>query len=152
MAFERSPEYNCWQNMKARCHNPKHPKFAAYGARGITVCPRWRNSFDNFLADMGRRPTGMSSIDRKDGSRGYEPGNCRWATPRIQSENRPGFNNIIEFCGKSQSLKAWAREIGISRESLRSRLKTGWTIEAALTTPRHPRFDNFVSAQVVEES
>lgn len=143
-----TPEYNSWLNMKQRCHNPKRPRFKDWGARGITVCDRWRNDFAAFLADMGEKPSPDHTLDRKNGELGYSPENCRWATKREQSENRPTFVNQITHNGKTQSLSAWSREIGISRESLRSRIDRGWGIERALTQPRHPRFANFVSKQV----
>ena len=76
-----------WYNMKYRCYDPKHERFADYGGRGITVCDRWRNSFENFLADMGERPP-RTSLDRREVDGNYEPGNCRWATPAEQRQNQ----------------------------------------------------------------
>ena len=73
-------EYNTWLHMKRRCDNPSCPGYKSYGARGITVCERWRESFWHFIADMGPRPTQDHEIDREDNDGNYELGNCRWAT------------------------------------------------------------------------
>lgn len=84
----RSKEYGSWRAMKERCHNQNSEKFADYGGRGITVCDRWRYSFEAFLSDMGDKPSPRHTIDRIDNDRGYEPGNCRWATPSEQRLNQ----------------------------------------------------------------
>ena len=81
-----NPLYRTWANMKSRCMNPRAASFRIYGARGIRVCDRWLKSFEDFARDMGPRPPGHS-IDRIDGSRGYEPDNCRWANQREQTAN-----------------------------------------------------------------
>jgi hypothetical protein len=82
----KSREHNSWTDMKQRCFNRNCTKFSYYGGRGITVCDSWRDSFENFLADMGPRPDG-TSIDRIDVNGNYEPSNCRWATKTVQSIN-----------------------------------------------------------------
>lgn len=83
-----TPEYHSWNGMKARCTNPKGKDWNRYGGRGIRVCDRWLNSFENFLADMGRRPGPGYSIERKENDGNYEPGNCCWATAKDQAKNR----------------------------------------------------------------
>jgi hypothetical protein len=84
----RTPEYRAWQNMLNRCRNPRVKKYPLYGGRGITVCDRWRESFQNFFADMGRKPTAKHSLDRIDVDGNYEPANCRWATSAEQRLNQ----------------------------------------------------------------
>jgi hypothetical protein len=87
--------YNRWKEMMGRCYNPKHPRYADYGGRGIRVCERWHD-FTNFLADMGEPPPGLT-LDRIDNNKGYEPGNCRWATVQEQNTNqRPKSKARVE--------------------------------------------------------
>lgn len=93
-----SPTYNTWASMKQRCLNPNSPKYRLYGGRGITICDRWLK-FENFLADMGERPPGLT-LDRIDNDGDYEPGNCRWATSTQQIANRrPQSPRRCRRCG-----------------------------------------------------
>lgn len=128
------PEYRIWKGMKRRCYRPKSRGYAGYGGRGIKVCDRWRESFENFLEDMGERPSTEYSIDRIDSDGDYEPGNCRWATRSEQSRNR-NDNRILEFNGERMCLLDWARRYGMKKGTLHSRLSKGWTLRDALTQP-----------------
>jgi hypothetical protein len=114
--------------MMQRCGNPNDKSFSRYGARGIRVCERWR-SFENFLADMGPRPSPTHSIDRIDNALGYEPGNCRWATAAEQNANRrlrPPSEHLV-----------LARELGVAAETVKRRLAAGR--DPSLPMPRVPK-------------
>ncbi len=129
-----TPEHETWHSMIQRCHNANHDNFHSYGGRGITVCDRWRQSFSNFLNDVGKRPTGKTLDRYPDKNGNYEPGNVRWATPKEQAHNR-NTNKIIHAFNKSQPLQAWADEYLIPRDTLSNRIKSGIPIEDALTRP-----------------
>lgn len=123
------PLYGRWLGMNQRCTDPAHVRYADYGGKGVQVCDRWRD-FPNFLADMGMPPPGMS-IERLDGAKGYEPGNCVWATAAQQNRNKSN-NRFYEFNGKRQCLSDWAKDLGITESTLRERLSK-WTVERALS-------------------
>lgn len=126
-----------WNGMKSRCLNPNNAQYHNYGGRGITVCERWRQSFEAFCEDMGPRPPG-TSIDRINNDLGYSPENCRWATPAVQRRNQR-TSHYLEFDGKRMVLQDWADYIGISRATLDHRINLlGWSVERALTTPALP--------------
>lgn len=129
-----TPAYVSWYNMKTRCFNKNSHKYPRYGGRGIKVCDRWLGDmgFENFLADMGERPDGMT-IDRKDNDGNYEPNNCRWATNEEQDRNRSN-NIIIEHNGIRKTVVEWAEELRIDPQVIRTRLYNGWPEVKAITT------------------
>lgn len=146
---DSSPEYRTWRLIKDRCHNPMTPAYSSYGGQGINVCDRWRGSFENFLADMGPRPPNPEgkrrywSIDRIDNNKGYEPGNCRWATPAEQRSNTRQHRYIIAF-GETKTLTEWCRQFDLKVGTVQERLSLGWHPERALAerprvTARWPR-------------
>lgn len=130
----RTPEYRCWITVKSRCLNPKNNNFHNYGGRGIKMCERWLNSFEAFLADMGRKPTKLHSIERLDVDGDYAPGNCVWATSKEQGRNRRDLHEVV-FCGQRMSLAEAIERSGINLpyNTILYRLKRGWTIAQALT-------------------
>lgn len=135
----KSPTYRSWQSMIGRCLNPSDAAHAHYQSRGITVCKRWRR-FENFLTDMGVRPVN-TTLDRENNDKGYYPGNVRWATKRIQGNNRITNLHFI-YCGKKYTLADLARETGVSKDILRARLCKSnfpWTVEGAVKTPKLTR-------------
>lgn len=90
------PEYKVWANMKSRCNNPNAHNYHNYGARGIKVCERWMNSYNDFISDMGRRPDGLT-LGRIDNNGNYEPSNCRWETWSQQLSNRRSKADMLLF-------------------------------------------------------
>ena len=139
-------EYTSWQSMKERCLKPSHKSYARYGGRGITICERWLNSFGNFYADMGPKPTPQYSLERKDNNKNYEPDNCMWALPIVQSRNN-SLNRNITFNGETLCLAAWAERIGIRPASLSHRLNAGWPLDAALTWRKTARWHSPIATR-----
>ena len=120
--------------MKGRCTNPNYPHYPNYGGRGILVCDRWLESFENFLKDMGEAPVEMS-LDRIDNDGDYSPENCRWATRSEQQNNKRNTQMLTAF-GKTQSIKDWSAEMGLTVQLIRNRIKLHqWPVEKALTSP-----------------
>lgn len=105
------PEYRAWINMNQRCTNPNMDRYPLYGGRGISVCSEWQHSFQTFLDYIGQRPSSDHSIDRIDSNGNYEPGNVRWADKATQSVNKRS-TRWITYKDKTQSISAWARELG----------------------------------------
>lgn len=134
-----SPIYKIWTQMIQRCHNPNSTAYHDYGARGIAVCDRWRESFENFLADVGERPSATMSIDRIDNLKGYEPGNVRWSTVHQQLNNRRNTRRFT-VCGETLTLVELTEKYNIKRATVEKRLRLGWSIEKAIFTPiQQPR-------------
>lgn len=125
--------YDSWCSLKGRCLNPNDSAFFKYGGRGIKVCVRWM-LFENFLADMGACPDGKT-IDRINNDGNYEPGNCRWATPKEQANNTRR-NHILTLNGESMTIAQWAERIGETSYFIKNRIKYGWPVERILTEPK----------------
>lgn len=134
-------EYSTWAALINRCENQEDKSYKDYGGRGIKVCQRWRNSFADFLKDMGRRPSEKHSIDRYPDNNGdYCPGNCRWATHRQQCLNKRN-NRILTVNGESKTMTEWAEETGIRVGTISERLRLGWSEEQSVlkTARSHTR-------------
>ena len=128
----KTPEFKVWLSMRARCLCKTHKQYAAYGGRGISVCERWMDAFENFYADMGPRPSCQYSIDRINNDGNYEPDNCRWATRKQQQRNtrtvRPLTHDGLTLC-----VSEWAERLGINNRTILTRLRRGWPIGLALS-------------------
>ncbi len=128
-------EYRIWRGMKKRASGTlTGDKNINYSKKNISICESWKESFVNFLNDMGKRPSPKHSIDRIDNNGNYEPTNCRWATPKEQARNRSS-NRLLTYAGETKTLAEWAEITGISGKKINSRIsKLGWSIEKALET------------------
>lgn len=125
--------------MIQRCTNSNRADFHQYGGRGIAVCEKWLSSFEAFFIDMGARPSPQHSLDRFPNNDGnYEPGNVRWANKHQQMQNTRA-TRLITFNGQTMGLNAWAKQMGINKESLRVRLNN-WPLEIAMTKPPKPDY------------
>lgn len=111
----KHPLYRTWSMMRNRCNNPSAERYADYGGRGVTVCGRW-DSFDQFLADMGEKPTQRHTLDRVDNDGPYSPENCRWSTPEEQGDNRRCFEVGGERLTRAQACK----KLGVTEEQVRA--------------------------------
>lgn len=122
---------------KQRCYNPNCRDYKYYGARGIRICDRWLESFDNYLADMGLRPDGMT-LERKDNDGDYSPENCVWATRAAQSRNTRQ-NVHITYKGKTLTIAEWENLLGFNPGTLNARINDlGYSIEDAMSKPVKP--------------
>lgn len=121
-------EYQAWCDMRQRCSNPNAQEYKRYGARGISVCPEWNNSFDAFLSDVGPRPGPEYSLDRIDPNGNYEPGNIRWATWKVQMRNQRR-TTYVDYHGERIPLAEAAERAGLTKSAARYRYRKGRPIE-----------------------
>jgi hypothetical protein len=130
--------YSAWKAMRKRCSNPNTPRYKHYGGRGIKVCQRWQ-TFENFFADMGQRPSPKHSLDRIDVNGDYSPENCRWATVEQQANNKQNTMLIVAF-GKSMAPTEWSSVYGIPSGTIIDRIRKGWEPEAAVKDAPYSKF------------
>ncbi len=126
--------------MKARCSNPNQTGYARYGGRGIGYDPAW-DDFSVFLADMGAKGDPKLELERIDNNKNYSKENCRWATRKEQTRNRGGkrATRLYTFDGKTMCIADWAKEVGISPQSMQKRLNNNWPLEKAFSKERHDK-------------
>lgn len=130
-----SSEYHSWAGIKRRCYDKNNPAYKNYGGRGIKVCHRWLESFENFFDDMGKKPTPNHSLDRfPDKNGNYEKSNCRWATDKEQANNTRK-NIWFEYNGERNTMSGWSEKLNISQDILWARKKSGWDVKDILTKP-----------------
>lgn len=136
---QRPRLYTIWSGMKDRCSNPRNQNFRRYGGRGIAVCEEWLDFavFHDWARENGYR-SGLT-LDRIDNDGPYSPGNCRWVTRKAQAYNT-SRNRYLKFNGKRQTVREWAEELDMRPNTLTMRLRIGWSVEKALTTPVQPPF------------
>lgn len=128
-------EHKTWLSILQRTTNPKLARFPRYGGRGITVCDRWKTNFQNFLDDMGPKPSPSHSIERRDNDGNYAPENCYWATPKEQASNRRS-TVWLEYKGETKCMKSWSETLGIEYGILCHRISGAkWSVEKAFETP-----------------
>lgn len=131
----QTKEYRCYAEIKKRCKPGSEARFPDYSGRGIRVCQRWLESFDNFLADMGAKPTEKYSIERVDVNGNYEPSNCIWLLNTLQAQNTRK-SRYLTYKGETKLLKFWADEVGLKARTLHSRVfRQGMSVQEAIETP-----------------
>lgn len=144
---QRTRAYRSWEQMRSRCNKPTDKDYPDYGGRGITVCELWRD-FAAFIADMGEPPPGMT-LDRRDNNKGYCRENCRWATAIEQHQNTRA-NIYLTFAGETLCISEWERRLGFPKDRIGARLKQGWPVERALTTPMRAYPRKYQTLEMIE--
>lgn len=129
-----SSEYGVWREMRSRCRRATNLRYKDYGGRGIGVCDRWSNSFENFLLDMGRKPSPELTIERRNNNGDYTPENCYWGTRKEQGRNKRN-NAVITIGGESLCISEWSERSGIKAGTLQRRYKAGWPPDKFLLPP-----------------
>ena len=133
--MSNTPLYAVWNSMKGRCANPNDHAYENYGARGIKVCGEWSSDFRKFYDwAIGNGYQKGMTIERNDVNGHYEPSNCSWIPKSKQSENRR-TNHYLTYKGETKTMSQWARDLSLKRETIKDRLKSGWSVEDALTKP-----------------
>lgn len=128
-----------YKHMKQRCYNFNNTRIDDYGGRGIKICDRWLESFENFYEDMGTPPTNLHQLDRIDNEGDYSPNNCKWSTHSENNRNKRD-SHMITYNRKTQCVTAWAEDINIDAGTLFDRIARGWDNERVITTPLDIRF------------
>ncbi len=136
-AFKKAK--SVYKHMKQRCYNLNKTRFSDYGGRGIKICDRWLESFENFYEDMGTPPTNLHQLDRVDNEGDYSPDNCKWSTPSENNRNKRD-SHMLTYNGVTQCVTAWADELNIDASTLFNRIARGWDDEKVITTPLDIRF------------
>ena len=126
--------YRIWLGMKQRCFYEKSHNFEYYGGRGISVCEKWKNSFETFFEDMKLPPTEKHSLERIDNDGNYCPENCKWATATEQMNNSRHCH-YLTYQGETLTISQWTKKMGLTRSVIHARLKTGWTVDRTISTP-----------------
>jgi hypothetical protein len=132
---EFKSEYRSWCSMRDRCRNPNSQDYKNYGGRGISVCDRW-NLFENFIEDMGSKPTPGHTLERNCVNKGYSPDNCSWIPNEDQPHNRT-ITVRLTYNGETKPLSIWAKERNLDPKLVRSRISRGMSVEKALSTSKY---------------
>lgn len=132
-----TPEYSIWSIVKQRCLNPNSSGYVCYGGKGVTIHKDWVNSFEKFFEEVGPRPGAGYHLDRIDGSKGYEPGNCRWVTSAMNQQNKSNAP-LIEINGESKILAEWLRVLNFPKHRYYARLRSGLSSSEALASQDLP--------------